>query len=638
MKNLILGTAGHIDHGKTALVKLLTGVDTDRLKEEKKRGITIELGFAGMDLPDGTHVGIVDVPGHEKFVRTMVSGAGGIDMVALVIAADESIMPQTREHFDICRLLQIQHGLVVITKMDLVDKEWRDLVAEDIALLVDGTFLEDAPVVMISAHTGEGKQDLISAIAQVASNVQEKKRSDIFRLPVDRVFTMKGFGTVITGSGVGGSVKVGDLVVLLPSNIKTKVRGLQVHNELVEEAGAGLRTAVNFQGLEKTQVARGEVLVKPGTLSPTYMVDVKLDLLPGVSKPLAFRTRIRFHHLAKEILGRVVPLSSDEIKPGQTAMAQLRLEMPAVVLPGDRFVLRSYSPMMTIGGGVVLHARPPKHKRPFTKALDDLKVFATGEISDRVRLIFDNAGFSGLPFSEIPALLGQTEKELVGVYRDLLTNGLLVRYDADEDQAVSGEIFDQLCRSILDFLETFHLDNPTLEGITRKELADKIEYGLSIKLVTKALAKLEKNGEIKKSGDVIGLENHKAALSSGQMEKIGQSVLKGISDGGTTPPIINELFEIAGGDKKLTQQILDLLANDGRIVRVSENLYYEKGALDGLIEKVKTHLESEGEMDAQAFKTLSGTTRKYAIPLLEFFDVQKITLRVGDKRIARKTN
>ena len=630
-----MGTAGHIDHGKTSLVKLLTGINTDRLKEEKKRGITIELGFAWLDFPNDLHVGIVDVPGHEKFVRTMVAGAGGIDFVCLVIAADEGVMPQTREHFDICRMLDIKHGLVALTKVDMVDPEWLELVTEDVKQYLEGSFMEDAPILPVSSSTGEGKQELLKTIATLAGQIEQRAVTDIFRLPIDRVFTMKGFGTVITGTCVGGKIEVGETVEILPSGILSKVRGLQVHGKSADKSGAGLRTAINFQGLDKELVNRGEVLVKPGILGSTYLIDARLDYLDSAKKPLAHRTRVRFHHHTSEILARIVPISGETINPGERGIVQLRLEQPAVVLSGDRFVLRSYSPVVTIGGGVVLHPRPIKHKgRPFDHAMADLKILESGDTAQKMSLFFKGGGTKGLPFSNLPALLGSTEKVLTPIYRDLLGKGIVIRYDAENDIAISASIFNEVNDSVMDYLDSFHNSNPTTEGISRIELADKVHYGIPGKLLNRILAKLEKEKLVKRKDDLVSLADHKASLK-GEFEKFGLKILGAIVDGGFMPPTLKELVEIIGGDKGVAKKVLDVLIRENRVVRISENLYYDSATLKTLIQKLKDYISQHNQIDAQGFKEISGTSRKYSIPLLEYFDSVKITLRVGDKRILR---
>ncbi|MFP5212731.1 MAG: selenocysteine-specific translation elongation factor, partial [Acidobacteriota bacterium] len=363
MKQVILGTAGHIDHGKTSLIRALTGIDTDRLKEEKLRGITIELGFAHMELPGGERLGIVDVPGHERFVKHMVAGATGIHLVALVIAADEGVMPQTREHMEICELLQVKKGLVVLTKIDMVeDPDWVEMVREDVAEFMKGTFLEGAPIIPVSAVTGEGIDELKQTLALLYSQVQPRSTEGPFRLPVDRVFSMRGFGTVVTGTSMSGRVRIGDQVTIYPMEQKTKVRGLQVHSEEVQEVLPGQRTAINLQGLERAAIERGNVIATPGTLAPTHMVDVHMEMLSSSPRPLKHRAKIRFHTGTAEHLGTVVLLDREELAQGTKAFVQVRLDHPIAVLRGDRFVMRSYSPVQTIGGGTILHPLPRKHK------------------------------------------------------------------------------------------------------------------------------------------------------------------------------------------------------------------------------------------------------------------------------------
>jgi len=382
MKQIILGTAGHIDHGKTSLIKALTGIETDRLKEEKQRGITIELGFAHFNLPGGQALGIVDVPGHEKFVKNMVAGATGIDIVALVIAADEGVMPQTKEHLEICQLLKIQHGLVVLTKIDMVESDWLELVKEDVSEYLSETFLSEAPMVEVSSVTGQGMEDLTDVLDKLAQEVPEKEVGHIFRVPVDRVFTMKGFGTVITGTGISGKIRVGDEITIYPQGVSTRIRGLQVHNKEENDVSAGLRTAVNLQGIEKAVIRRGDVLATKDSLRPTYMVDVDLDLLSSAPRKLKNRARVRFHSGTSEIMARVVLLERDEMKPGESCFAQIRLDEPTAVLRGDRYVLRSYSPVRAIGGGEVLNALPGRKKKRFSDAvLAEMKSLQSGELN-----------------------------------------------------------------------------------------------------------------------------------------------------------------------------------------------------------------------------------------------------------------
>jgi len=421
MKQIILGTAGHIDHGKTALIKAVTGIDTDRLKEEKLRGITIELGFASIDLPSGQHLGIVDVPGHEKFIKNMVAGATGIDIVAMVIAADEGVMPQTREHMEICTLLEIKQGLVVLTKTDLVDEEWLELVIEDVNEFTRGTFLEGKPVMPVSSVTGQGIPEFIKALDELSAVTPSRSVKSLFRLPVDRVFSIKGFGTVITGTLISGRVKTGDTVMIYPSGITSKVRGIQIHNQSVNSAEAGMRTAINFQGLEKTSVQRGEVVSSPEALKASYMLDVSVHFLKSNKKPVKNRTLIRFHTGTSEIPGHVVLLDKDEIIPGETTVAQIRLDSPVAVVSDDKFVIRSYSPVRTIGGGQILNPLPQKHKR-FKKSISEgLKTLITQPPEEITAYHVDNSGYKGISFSDLKIMTNIPEKQLDNALQKLLS-------------------------------------------------------------------------------------------------------------------------------------------------------------------------------------------------------------------------
>ena len=432
MKQIILGTAGHIDHGKTSLIKAVTGTNTDRLKEEQLRGITIELGFASLDLPSGRHLGIVDVPGHEKFVKNMVAGATGIDMVAMVIAADEGVMPQTREHMEICSLLGVEHGLVALTKIDMIDAEWLELVEEDIREFVAGTFLEDKAIVPVSSASGEGLDAFVSALDDLSGRIPERSSSNLFRLPVDRVFTMKGFGTVITGSLMSGKVKIGDNVMIYPSGIPSKVRGIQVHGESVEEAHSGMRTAINFQGLEKASIERGQVLSTANALLPSYMVDVSLHYLESNKKKIKNRSRVRFHTGTSEIMGNLILLEQEDLRPGEDTVAQIRLDAPVAVVRDDRFVLRSYSPVRTIGGGQVLNPVPEKHKRFRPEVVEGLKGLITHDPEDVIAYHVMAAGVRGVSFSALMIMTNLSEKPLEKYLQAMLSRKDVLQIDKEQ--------------------------------------------------------------------------------------------------------------------------------------------------------------------------------------------------------------
>ena len=422
MKQIILGTAGHIDHGKTSLIKAVTGTNTDRLKEEQKRGITIELGFASLDLPGGQHLGIVDVPGHEKFVKNMVAGATGIDIVAMVIAADEGVMPQTREHMEICTLLGVRHGLVVLTKIDMVDEEWLEMVTEDVREFTIGTFLEGAPIVPVSSATGDGIPRFIEQLGALSENVPERVSTGLFRLPVDRVFTMKGFGTVITGSLISGRISVGESIMIYPGAITSKVRGIQVHNQGRESAEAGMRTAINFQGLEKAAINRGDILARENTLVPSFMVDLEMHFLASNRKPIKNRTQVRFHTGTSEIMGNLILLDREELIPGESCVAQIRLDEPVSLVRDDRFVIRSYSPVRTIGGGKVINPIPVKHKRFHQDVVDALKSLADAEPEGIVDHQTRMAGPAGVSFADLLLMTDLPAKALEATIASLLNS------------------------------------------------------------------------------------------------------------------------------------------------------------------------------------------------------------------------
>ena len=474
MKQIVLGTAGHIDHGKTTLVKALTGINTDRLKEEQLRGITIELGFAWLDLPGGLRIGIVDVPGHEKFVKNMVAGATGIDVVAMVIAADEGVMPQTREHMEICQLLGVKYGFVVLTKTDLVDDEWLELVTDDIRKFVKDTFLDGAPLLPVSAVTGKGIPEFIKTLDELSPKIPGRSSSGLFRLPVDRVFTMKGFGTVITGTLISGKVEVGETIMIYPSGVTSKVRGIQVHNESVNEAVAGMRTAINFQGLDKTSVDRGEVVSTPGALIPGYMLDVSLHLLKSNRKPVKNRTRVRFHTGTSEILGNLILLDREELLPGEETVAQIRLDSPTAVVKDDRFVLRSFSPVRTIAGGQILNPVPRKHKRFKPEVTEGLKSLSSLLPEELIAYYVAESGYMGVSFSDLKVMTNISEKHLDGNLQNLLSKKKIVLIDKESRIYLHQDGIENLKKEMHDFIDAYHKSNPLKAGMPKEELEIQI--------------------------------------------------------------------------------------------------------------------------------------------------------------------
>lgn len=634
MKQIILGTAGHIDHGKTSLVRAVTGIDTDRLKEEKLRGITIELGFASLDLPEGRHVGIVDVPGHEKFVKHMVAGATGIDIVVMVIAADEGIMPQTREHMEICSLLGIQYGFVALTKIDMVEPEWLDLVTEEVRDFTQGTFLEGAPIVPVSSITGEGIADFIKALDALCRKVPDRSNSGIFRLPVDRVFTMRGFGTVITGTLISGCIRTGDPVMIYPSKITSKVRGIQAHNQTVEQAASGMRTAINFQGLEKAVINRGDVLSTPESLFPSFMVDILLEYLPGNPKVLKNRTRVRFHSGTSEILGNVILLNADELQPGQSAPAQIRLDAPITVVKDDRFVIRSYSPVRTIGGGRVINPIPAKHKRFQPDVVEGLKHLLEADFGSVVAYQTETCGVKGVSFNELRIMTNLPEKRLQQMLHGLLSRQALIQVEKDPPTYIHRRAYDQLKQDALGCLEAYHEANPLKAGMSKEELKSKLPPFLGPKLYNLLLGQTSKEGAIVAEEDLIRLAAHRISLEEDQAD-IRNRILDAYRKSGLQPPYFNDLCDQMNISENRAKEVLMLLVKEGTIVKIKEDLYFDAGAVDALKEKLVSFLTENGEIATPQFKEMTGVSRKFVIPLIEYFDSKNVTIRIGDIRKLR---
>jgi selenocysteine-specific elongation factor len=635
MKRVIIGTAGHIDHGKTALVKALTGVDCDRLREEKERGITIELGFAALDLDGGRRAGIVDVPGHEKFIKNMVAGASGIDAVMLIIAADEGVMPQTREHLAICRMLAVQSGLVVLTKADLVDAEWLALVIADVREFAGESFLEGAPVVAVSARTGAGLDDLRLRLADLVDGVRERSAKGLCRLPVDRVFSMKGFGTVITGTLQGGTLQAGDEVAIEPSGVRAKIRGLQVHGTSVRSAGAGQRTAVNFQGIEKQGVVRGDVIGLPDTLVATGKIALWYEHLSGAERSLKNRAPVRFHAGTAERFGRVVLLDSEEMLPGDQGFVQVVLDGPVVVLPGDRFVLRSYSPVATIGGGMVLDIHPPKHRRMSSATVERLTILKDGPLSDIIALYCREAGVRGMDVDSLMRRCGLARQDLLKVLDSMTAGGQLTLIGKKPLCVAVPSVLQQLGGSVVENLRVFHEASPLVPGMRRQELLDRLAPGTSPRIFQWLLDSLTESGALRVQQEYLFLPSHQPGLHQGQQE-IREAVLDLYAAGGFTPPTRKEVLEQADLKTKELSAMLQLLVREGRLVKLNDDLYYAADRMRDLTEQAVRFMQQHGELTIQGFKELTGLTRKFLIPIFEYFDRSRLTIRKGDKRVPRK--
>ena len=634
-KKVIVGTAGHIDHGKSALVRALTGVDPDRLKEEKERGITIELGFAHLDLPSGTLAGIVDVPGHEKFVRTMVAGAAGIDLVMLVIAADEGIMPQTREHLDICRLLSVPAGIVVLNKCDKASSDWIALLEEEVRTFVRGTFLEGAPVVPVSAVTGEGLPRLVAELDRLAAGIRGKDPALLFRLPVDRSFTMKGFGTVVTGTIVGGTVATGDEVQALPGGPAAKVRGLQIHGGPVESASAGTRTAVNLQGVEKESVPRGSVLCHPGTFVPSNAADVYLEYLALAPRPLRNRALASFHAGTHSCRARIALYGVDRIPPGGSGYARITLDEPTVLAGGDRFILRGFAPLenfgYTIGGGQVLNPYPSPRRGRGQAVPESLEQLRAPEAGTRILAAAEDAGSRGFGEKEAAVIAGIGPAAARGELDRLVSAGKLRRGPGGA-VAWHANAVAAAGRAAVRGLLALHERFREREGFPADEIAALLPGAPAPELVAVALAGMPEAGRAADLFFIPAKRPRSVELSSPLARAIAEKVHGAGLSALTKAEIADALRAVADREFDKT---LDGLVKSGAVLRVKE-LHFDPGAVGALKDKLVAHLERHGEITVPGFKELTGLSRKYVIPLLEYFDLSKVTLRVGEKRVLRK--
>ena len=635
MKHLILGTAGHIDHGKTSLVKALTGTNTDRLKEEKERGITIELGFAHLELPGDINFGIVDVPGHERFVRAMVAGAGGMDLVMLVIAADEGVMPQTREHLEICQLLGVKQGLVALTKCDMVDEEWLQLVIEEVHDYLAGSFLEEAAIVPVSSKTGAGLDELRSALGQLANQAQEKSADGAYRLPVDRVFTVPGFGTIVTGTLLSGEIATGDEVEILPSGLTSRVRSVQSHGQKAESGLAGQRLAVNIQGVDHNDMSRGDVIVPRGVFRATRTVDARIDYLSSAPRELKHRATLRLHSATYEVSAQVILLDRDTLAPGESAFVQLRLKSPVLLLPGDYFIVRSYSPQITVGGGTVIDPAPPRRRRRSAHALELLHALDEGEDADKLLLLTQMSLLSGLALEDLVIRSGLSLKKIEAPLAGLLSKGLIVQTVRKPRIFLGQEAFENLKSLLRAGLENYLQENPLKEGIGKEELKAQIPKRSDLRFFDSVLSSLEKDGKTVVDRDLVKIPGHKASTAidqSGILTKLENA----LQQGGTEPPSIKELGDLVRCNDKAVLEHLILLDRKGRAVKISTDIFYAPQPLLVLREKLIAFLQEKEEITPPEFRELTGLSRKYMIPLLGYFDQEKVTLRVGDKRVLRR--
>jgi len=643
MKSIIVGTAGHIDHGKTALVKALTGIDADRLEEEKRRGITIDLGFAHMDLvgADGEplSVSFVDVPGHERFVRNMLAGVGGIDLVLLVIAADESIKPQTREHFDILQLLGVQRGITVLTKSDAVDAETLDVVRLEVEEFLRGTFLDtpksddpnfdnpdlDTPksIVAVSSLTGAGLDDLKRAMVAAAAEVQPRDSHALARLPIDRVFTMKGFGTVVTGTLVAGTIHREEELEVFPTGRRVRVRGLQVHGQTADTAVAGQRTALNLAGASTEDLSRGMTLAPVDTFATTRRVDVQLRLLPSAPRPLKSRTRVHFHSNTMETVAEIMLHGVKQLAPGAEAFARLKLPEAALLLPGDRFIIRQFSPVVTIGGGVVLDPAPV----PRVPGHDVfLKILAAGDPEPMLKARIARRGHGGISMPRLIAETGWTRSSLEARLAQTVKDGRVLRIS---DLFVDAPAMVLLQQLVVNSVEGFHKKNSLVGGIPREALREQVRA--SVEVFNAVLDLLTREKRIEVAGDLVRLPGHGVVMKDEEAES-KKKIEDAFAGAGLKVPALHEVLAGLKVDKARAQKIVTLLLRDKVLVKVSDELVFHRAALEELRRLVAAQKAKSPKMDVAAFKELTGVSRKYAIPLLEYLDREHVTRRVGDAR------
>ncbi|MCL5046102.1 MAG: selenocysteine-specific translation elongation factor [Actinobacteria bacterium] len=626
--HLVIGTAGHVDHGKTALVRVLTGQDTDRLPEEKARGISIDIGFAQFRLPSGRKAAIVDVPGHERFIKNMLAGVTGIDLVLLVVAADEGVMPQTREHLDILRLLEVKKGLVAVTKKDLVDPDWLELVKEEIAGTLRGTFLEGAPMLAVSSVTGEGVAALEKCLDDLMAEVEARDVSSFPRLPIDRIFTSQGFGTIVTGTLISGTIKPEDRLEILPAGREVRVRGLQVHGEKVGRAEAGQRTAVNLGGVDRYEIQRGDVLVQPGMMRPSQALAVKLHILESWSSPFKNGSRVHFHTGTAEVLARVTLLDRDELKPGETAYAQVRCEKPVVAGRRDHFIIRFYSPVTTIGGGIVVEPAG-RYKRFSASALEELKAKEAGGPEELAAAVLEKSGVRPLTTPEVARAAGLTDEAAAHALQDLAGRGETLSLG---ETFIHRRGYHRLKEEIGAFLGDFYGSYPLRRGVSREELRRRVLPQSDSKIFNAILERLSGEGFLAVERDKVALSGREVRFTPDQA-RARDELERRFKGGGFSPP---SLVEAAAGLKvsgTTPEEILQYLIDAEAVVKISEDLGFHRAALEEARRRTTEFLTAHGKMTMADFRDLLGTTRKYAVPLLEYFDAVKLTRRVGDERI-----
>lgn len=635
-KRIVIGTAGHIDHGKTTLVKALTGRDTDRLKEEKMRGISIELGFAPFVLPGGQKAAIVDVPGHERFIRHMLAGAFGIDFVLLVIAADEGVMPQTREHLDIIQLLGIRKGIVVLTKKDMVDEDWLMLVEEEVKDYLAGTVLAGAPIIAVSAVTGEGIPALMETIGHLAEEIEERPAFGYARLPIDRVFTMPGFGTVVTGTLWSGKILTGESLELLPAGKTVRVRTLQVHGEKVEEAVAGQRVAVNLQGIEMSEVKRGFLLASKGSLTPGYRVDAKIHLLPTSPFRLKNWNRVRFHLGTDETMGRVVLLDRDELLPGEEGFVQIAMEKPVVAAKNDLFVLRYYSPVHTIGGGTILEPNAPRQKRFREEVLHELAIKEEGSRYDIVLHVLENEAERIFTLEELEKKSSVHMEELKEELRQLLEDEKVCDLDGKGSQYISAAGLSLLAERMTGILAEYHHKYPLRAGYSKEDMRSRFLKDVNAKHFNSLLKLVEKEAGIASQGGYLSLPGFRPEPDAATAAVVGE-IMERLEKAPFTPPSPDEIKAELGLTDSAAAEIFGYLFDQGLVIKAAEGVVFAASAVEDARQRICAYFANEKELALGPARDLLDSSRKYILPLLEYFDRTRFTKRMGDARILMKT-
>ncbi|MER3416674.1 MAG: selenocysteine-specific translation elongation factor [Gemmataceae bacterium] len=632
-RHLILGTAGHIDHGKTSLVKALTGIDCDRLPEEKARGITIDIGFAHLDL-DGYRLGIVDVPGHERFIRNMLAGATGIDMCLLVVAADDSVMPQTREHLEILQLLGLQHGVVALTKTDLVDETTREVTELEVRELVQGTFLESAPIVATSAVTGAGLDRLKQELLGVCRRIVAKQSHEPFRMAIDRAFVVQGHGTVVTGSVTSGVLRVGDEVEWLPAGERLRVRSLQNHEQPVEEVRRGMRAAINLAGLRHEAVRRGQEVATPGYLQPSRILTVRLHCLRDAPTPVRHRYPVHVHIGTGEVMGRIALLDCDRLDPGGWALAQVFLDEPVVAVWGQPFVVRTPAATATLGGGHVLQPTARKIRRRHLEVLERVERLWTGSPSVRVLEAAWFCGIHGVRADDLYRLAGIGLDEAPILVEQSVHQGALQRLPLGlgRERILHRDILDDLEQRILAAVARMHDEYPLLTSLDRVRIQGQFDYLGDAELVEQVIERLLRTGRLTGDARRLALPTHKPRLSAAQ-KKLKERIVASYREAGFAPPDADSFLPIAGGQAGVLKDLLELCVAEGELVPLAEGLYLHAQWEEEMRRRVQEKLHQAGALTVAEIRDLLGTTRKYAVPMCEYLDRIGVTRREGDLRV-----